>query len=41
MHSYVMDKFCDLFTLKASDLNTTLTYVLYMDIFCPCLPYVL
>ena len=34
---YVMEKFCDLFTLRPSDLITTLTYVL-MDNFCPCLP---
>ena len=36
MHFYVMQKFCDFFTLRFSDLNTaTLTYVL-MDNFCPC-----
>ena len=35
MHFYVMEKFCDFFTLRSSDLNTTLTYVL-MDYFCPC-----
>jgi hypothetical protein len=30
-----MEKFCDFFTLRPSDLITTLTYVL-MDNFCPC-----
>ena len=34
-HFYVMEKFCDLFTFRPSDLITTLTYVL-MDKFCPC-----
>ena len=34
-HFYVMEKFCDLFILRPSDLITTLTYVL-MDNFCPC-----
>ena len=32
MHFYIMEKFCDSFTLRPSDLNTTLTYVL-MDKF--------
>ena len=32
MHFYVMKKFCDFVTLRPSDLNTTLTYVL-MDKF--------
>ena len=36
MRLYVMEKFCDFFTLRAFDLNTILTYVL-MDNFCPCL----
>ena len=36
MHFYVMENFCNLFTLRPSDLNTTLTYFL-MDNFCPCL----
>ena len=35
-----MKKFCDLFTLRPSDLITTLTYVL-MDNFCPCLSRIL
>ena len=35
-HFYVMEKFCDFFTLWTSDLSTTLTYVL-MDNFSPCL----
>ena len=35
MHFYDMEKFCDFFTLRPSDLNITLTYVL-MDNFCPC-----
>ena len=30
-----MEKFCDFFTLRPSDLITTLTYVL-KDNFCPC-----
>ena len=34
MRLYVMEKFCDFFTLRAFDLNTILTYVL-MDNFCP------
>ena len=33
--SYVMEKFCDVFTLRPSDLITILTYVL-MNNFCPC-----
>ena len=28
MHFYVMEKFTDFFTLRPSDLSTTLTYVL-------------
>ena len=32
---YVIEKFCDFFTLRTSDLITPLTYVL-MDNFCPC-----
>ena len=36
MHFYVMEKFCVFFTLRPSNLNTTLTYVL-IDNFCPCL----
>ena len=32
---YVMEKFYDFFTLRPSDLITTLTYV-FMDICCPC-----
>ena len=37
MSLYVMEKFCDFFTIiRPSDLITTLTYVL-MDNFCPCL----
>ena len=39
-HFYVMEKFCDFFTLRPSDLITTLTYVL-MDNFCPCLSRIL
>ena len=35
MHFYVMEKIRDFFTLRPSDLNTTLTYVL-MDNFCLC-----
>ena len=35
-HFYVMEKFCDFFTLRPSDFITTLTYV-HMDNFCPCL----
>ena len=34
-HFYIIEKFCYFFTLRPSDLNTTLTYVL-MDNFCPC-----
>ena len=34
MHFYIMEKFCDFFTLRPSNLNTTLTCVL-MDNFCP------
>ena len=34
MHFYDKEKLCDFFTLRPSDLNTTLTYVL-MDNFCP------
>ena len=34
-HFYVIEKFCDFFTLGPSDLITILTYVL-MDNFCPC-----
>ena len=34
-HFYVMEKFCDFFTLRPSDLITTLTYVLIYN-FCPC-----
>ena len=30
---YVIEKFCDFFTLRPSDLITTLTYIL-MDNFC-------
>ena len=36
MHINVMEKFCDFFTFRPSDQNTTLTYVL-LDNFCPCL----
>ena len=36
MYFYVMEKLSDFFTLRLSDLNTTLTYVL-IDINCPCL----
>ena len=32
---YVIEKFCDFFTLRPSGLITTLTYIL-MDNFCPC-----
>ena len=34
-HVYYMEKFYDLFTLRPSDLITTLTHV-PMDNFCPC-----
>ena len=34
-HLYVMEKFCDIFTLRPSDLITTLTYVLMFK-YCPC-----
>ena len=34
-HFYVIKKFCDLFTLRPSELNRTLTYAI-MDNFCPC-----
>ena len=34
-HFYIIEKFCDFFTLRHSDQNTTLTYIL-MDNFCPC-----
>ena len=33
---FVMEKIRDFFTLRSSDLNTALTYVL-KDNFCPCL----
>ena len=36
MYFYVMEKIRVFFTLRPSDLNTTLTYV-DMDNFCPCL----
>ena len=36
IHFYVMEKLFDSFTLRPSDLNTTLTFVL-MDNFCSCL----
>ena len=39
-HFYVMEKFCDFFTLSPSDLVTTLAYLL-MDNFFPCFIYVL
>ena len=38
MPFYVMEKFCDFFTLRPSDLFITLTYVL-MDNFCPYFLY--
>ena len=34
IYLFIMEKFCDLFTLRPSDLIITLTYVL-MDNFCP------
>ena len=36
MSFYVKENFCDLFTLRPSDLITTLTYFI-MHNFCPCL----
>ena len=33
-----MEKFCDFFSLRPTDLITTLTYVL-MDNFCPCFSF--
>ena len=35
MTCYVIEQFCDLFTVRPSNLNTTLAYVV-MDNFCPC-----
>ena len=34
MHFYVMENFCDFFTVRLFDLNTTFTYVL-IDNLCP------
>ena len=36
MYFYFIEKFSDYFTLRPSNLNITLTYVI-MDNFCPCL----
>ena len=33
MHFYVIEKLCDFFTLRPSDLNTTLTYALFYNFF--------
>ena len=30
MHFFVTEKFCDFFTVRPSDLNTTLTYALWI-----------
>ena len=37
---YVMEKFCDSFTLRTCELITTLTYI-HLDNFCPCLKFIL
>ena len=37
---FVLEQFCDLFTLRPSDLITTFTYVL-MDNFCPYFFFIL
>ena len=35
LNFYIMEKFCDFFTLRPSDLFTNFTYI-FMHNFCPC-----